>query len=54
MLDGPLLASKKSFFGHSLMTRSLGLAWVSQLVTNLLKTTNLAVLRNAKSYFKKT
>ena len=54
MLDGPSLASKKSFFGHSLMTRILGLAWISQLVTNLLKTTSLAVLRNAKSYFKKT
>ena len=54
MLDGPSLASKKSFFGHSLMTRILGLAWISQLVTNLLKTTSLAVLSNVKSYFKKT
>ncbi len=54
MLDGPLLASKKSFFGHSLMTGILGLAWISQLVTNLLKMTSLAVLCNAKSYCKKT
>ncbi len=54
MLNGPSLTSKKSFFGHSLMTRILGLAVVSQLVTNLFKTTSLAVLCNVKSYFKKT
>ncbi len=54
MLDGPSLTSKKSFFSHSLMTRILGLGWISQLVTNLLKKTSLAVLCNAKSYFKKT
>ena len=52
-LDGPSLTIKKSFFGHSLMTRILGLACISQLVTNLLKTTSLAVFSNAKS-FKKT
>ncbi len=52
MLDGHSLASKMSFFGHSLMTQILGLAWISQLLT--IKTTSLAVLSNTKSYFKKT